>query len=191
LHSQELHLNTTVQEFAALLAAALSEKVHLELSMSPDMPPLVADAVALQQALMNLSLNACDAMPEGGILRVATSRACVGSDFVLHSGKSLTELSGAILRTGEVKSGEYALLSVEDNGTGMNQETLSHIFEPFFTTKPVGKGTGLGLPVVYGIVTQHHGWIQVESALGRGTRVSILLPIAREDPQTCGVRQVS
>ena len=119
----------------------------------------------LDQMVMNLCLNARDAMPEGGTLTLVTSRA----DF-----------DGAAMHTHpEARPGHFACLSVRDSGTGMGPDVLAHVFEPFFTTKDVGMGTGLGLASVYGIVHQHQGWIEVESAVGKGTLFRVYLPIAK------------
>ena len=120
----------------------------------------------IDQVLMNLCVNARDAMPEGGRLTVRTRRAAVEPE--------------AAARNPEARPGVFASLSVEDSGCGMDQETLRRIFEPFFTTKGVGKGTGLGLATVYGIVKQHGGWIEVMSAPGQGSRFEVFLPV--EDP---------
>ena len=112
---------------------------------------------------MNLALNARDAMPDGGQIRFET--ACVDVD------EAYCETHA------EAKPGGYARVSVSDTGAGMSEETLEHLFEPFFTTKDVGQGTGLGLPMVYGVVKQHGGWIEVESELGAGTRFKVYLPV--------------
>ena len=130
---------------------ARCDKAGIELvyALAPDLPEITADRAQINQVLVNLVVNALQAMPEGGLLTVQTRRS-----------------NGQIL------------LVVEDTGTGMSQETLDQIYVPFFTTKDIGQGTGLGLPVVHGIVTAHGGAIHVESAVGVGTRFEIRLPVA-------------
>jgi signal transduction histidine kinase len=112
---------------------------------------------------MNLVLNARDAMPEGGTLRIETAQVVV--------------VEGQLGRNPQAKAGEYARLTVADNGKGLDESTRRHLFEPFFTTKEVGKGTGLGLSVVYGIVQQHEGLIEVESEVGQGARFDVYFPV--------------
>jgi signal transduction histidine kinase len=126
--------------------------------------PLVvrADEGMLEQILMNLAVNARDAMPQGGKLALAT-----GSQ--LFSADELPEHA-------DTRPGVYAFMSVTDTGCGIPADVLPRIFEPFFTTKDVGKGTGLGLSIVYGIVKQHKGWIDVQTAPGRGTTFCVYLP---------------
>jgi signal transduction histidine kinase len=133
-------------------ARCTKEGVELICRLAPDLPVITADPAQLNQILVNLVVNALQAMPEGGTLTV---RTCACQDEVD--------------------------LIVEDTGTGMSEETLAQIFMPFYTTKDVGQGTGLGLPVVHGIVTAHGGRIQVDSAVGRGTRFEIRLPVAAQD----------
>ena len=124
---------------------------------------IFADSHQIEQVFMNFSTNARDAMPEGGVYTVKTERIFMDESFVLSHGFG--------------KKGEYALLSVSDTGCGMNEEIRRQIFDPFFTTKPVGKGTGLGLSVVFGIIKQHEGFIDVESEPGKGSIFKIYLPL--------------
>jgi len=131
--------------------------VELRMCLEPALKRVRADAGQLSQALLNLAVNARDAMPSGGRLTISTSNAAV------PTGRS-------------VPAGAYAVLTVQDTGVGIRPEDASHIFEPFFTTKQPGKGTGLGLAMVYGIVQQSGGHIAVESEPGRGTRFDIYLP---------------
>jgi CheY-like chemotaxis protein len=118
----------------------------------------------IEQILMNLAVNARDAMPNGGKLTISTTRRIVTEEEA--------ELSSS------ARAGEFVHLGVSDTGSGIAREHLARIFEPFYTTKEIGKGTGLGLATVYGVVNQHHGWIEVESTLGEGTRFDIYLPAA-------------
>jgi len=157
-------LNQLIREFAEMLERLFGETVELRLDLLPGLRPVMADARAVEQVLMNLGINANDAMSNGGALTIATEWVIADEDFRRDHPKA--------------RSGEYARLTVVDTGVGMAKDTLSRLFEPFFTTKDVGKGTGLGLPVVYGIVKEHGGWIEIESEVGRGTRVEVYLPEA-------------
>ncbi|MEK7775802.1 MAG: ATP-binding protein, partial [Planctomycetota bacterium] len=126
---------------------------------------IIADSTQMDQVLINLATNARDAMPDGGTLGISTA---------------VTEIDNAFIKThGYGACGKYALISVSDTGTGMDEKTKAQIFEPFFTTKEVGKGTGLGLAIVYGIVTQHEGYIEVISEAAKGTTFNIYLPIVK------------
>ena len=155
-------LNAVVAETATMLRRMIGEDIGLHLELSPSVPTVLADPGQLGQVLMNLVVNARDAMPGGGELWIETGTL---------------ELDGPLaLRFGTQRLGAHAMLRVRDTGQGMDQTTLSMVFEPFFTTKPVGKGTGLGLPTVYGIVKQSSGGVLVESAPGAGTTFTIVLP---------------
>ena len=161
---QRLDVNEVVSRLAKLLRRVIGEDVHLHFTYSP-LPALVeADGGMLEQALMNFAINARDAMPNGGTLTLATEII------------TTTEVQQAFHP--EARPGQFVRLTVEDTGAGIAPENLPHIFEPFFTTKEVGKGTGLGLATAYGIVNQHHGWIEVDSQVGRGTTFRIFLPCA-------------
>jgi CheY-like chemotaxis protein len=160
-----------------MLPRLLGEDVVLETEYLPELPQIEADTGMLEQIVMNLAVNARDAMPKGGRLSIGTSVAVIEQDYaVLHP---------------EARVGAFACLTVRDSGCGMDAKTLERIFEPFFTTKEVGKGTGLGLATVYGIVKQHQGWVEVSSEVGAGTTFKIYFPSmsAKEDlkPETSSV----
>jgi two-component system cell cycle sensor histidine kinase/response regulator CckA len=136
-----------------------------------ELPPIHADPGMMEQILVNLSVNARDAMPRGGTLTVSTAFAQIDDLY--------------IKRHAEATPGNFVRLTVSDTGHGMDRATISRIFEPFFTTKEIGKGTGLGLSTVYGIVKQHQGWIEVESEVGKGAQFSVFLPVAtKAEPKT-------
>jgi PAS domain S-box-containing protein len=160
--TKELDLAEIVQSMTNLLHPVLGEDIDLETRFAPGLPRIQADPGMMEQVLMNLALNARDAMPEGGRLLIALDPITVDSKrAVLHAG---------------VAPGAFLCLSVADNGRGIPEEDLPRIFEPFFTTKEVGKGTGFGLATVVGIARQHHGWIEVESKVGQGSTFRIFLP---------------
>jgi PAS domain S-box-containing protein len=160
LRIEYLPLNTLVREMQELLERSVGSAVSLAFDLTPDAWPVMADASQVQTALLNLAINARDAMPDGGTLRIASSN--------LHIASPEADLA----------AGDYAMLSIQDNGTGMPEEVQARLFEPFFTTKEVGKGTGLGLAQVYGFVRQSGGGVRVLSAVGKGTTITILLPRA-------------
>jgi signal transduction histidine kinase/ActR/RegA family two-component response regulator len=155
-----LDLNVLVTEFTRMLPRVLGEDIKLEIREGPDLGQVKADPGQLEQILMNLSVNARDAMPGGGLITIATS------NVALH-GEAVDDGPAA---------GSFVMLTVSDTGSGMSAETRSHAFEPFFTTKPQGQGTGLGLATVYGIMKQSDGHIQIESAPGRGTTFRLYFP---------------
>jgi PAS domain S-box-containing protein len=156
-------LTRAVQESEGLLSSLLSEEIKLETLHAPEGLQVSGDSSQIAQVLMNLASNARDAMPFGGMLRLATARVSLGHEEMRSWGYG--------------SPGEYALITVSDDGAGMDEETRERIFEPFFTTKGLGKGTGLGLSIVYGIVKDHGGFIRCESEPGRGTVFSIYLPL--------------
>lgn len=173
LEVEYLPLNTLVRDMQELLERSVGSSVRLSYDLAPDAWPVMADANQVQTALLNLTINARDAMPGGGTLRIATGNATVHADEA------------------DLSAGDYAALSVRDNGTGMTQDVQSRLFEPFFTTKEVGKGTGLGLAQVYGFVRQSGGGVRVHSAVGEGTCITILLPratAAAEAPEPSAVQ---
>ena len=157
-----LDLNLAVTAVSRMLQRLVGEHVRLELHLAPQPIGAHADASMIEQALMNLILNARDALPGGGAIHVATASV------------ELDELAAA--QTPAARPGHFVTLTVSDTGRGIAPEVLPHIFEPFFTTKEVGQGTGLGLATVFGIVQQHHGWITVYSEPGHGTTFRLYLP---------------
>ena len=172
LQPQLVNLNTVVNALEPILRRALGELSRLDLRLAPDVGPVRADPGQLDQVLLNLALNARDAMPEGGTVTVETMNVWVDEHAATARGVD------------PVVPGRYATLAVSDTGVGMDRETLDHIFEPFFTTKAVGEGTGLGLATVYGIVRQSGGYVSVTSQHGRGTSFQIYLPLAEADTAT-------
>jgi PAS domain S-box-containing protein len=157
-----LALNSVVAEMTHLLQRVLGETIQLKLKLAEPVPCIRADPGQMEQLILNLAINARDAMPQGGVLSISTSHV------------TLTEPGPA--SCGYLPPGSYALLRVADTGCGMTLEVQAHLFEPFFTTKDIGKGTGLGLSNVYGVVKQSGGEITVTSAPGRGSVFDIYLP---------------
>ncbi|MFL6588568.1 MAG: ATP-binding protein [Chthoniobacterales bacterium] len=155
-------LNAIMRELERMLQATFPKTISFDLELQSDLPPITADKSQLHQVLLNLCVNARDAMPDGGTLTLATS---------ITPGANLTEMFSGV--TAE----NYACVRVRDTGTGMSRQVKSHIFEPFFSTKERGKGTGLGLSVVYGVVNNHRGFVQVESEPGKGTSFIVYLPV--------------
>jgi PAS domain S-box-containing protein len=170
-------INDVIAQTTELLKRLLPEDIELKVTLAHRNPAILADTTQIDQILINLATNARDAMPRGGILSIETGVVTLDEEFSALRGYS--------------KSEEYALISVSDNGTGMDEKTKERIFEPFFTTKEVGKGTGLGLSSVYGIVKQHNGFIAVESAPNEGTTFRIFFTMAggTEETQSLGPAQ--
>lgn len=160
-----LDINRTIQETEKLLRRLLTDDIELHTSFTPDDIVVMADRSQIDQVLFNLVTNARDAMPKGGTLTIETSLAVVDDRFTAMNG----------LR----EHGRYLEIKVSDTGVGMDATTRENIFDPFFTTKEVGKGTGLGLATVYGIVKQHNGFIMVDSTLNQGTIVHVYLPVVQ------------
>ncbi len=160
---QPLDINAQVKEVIRLLARTIPKMISMETRLAEDLKSVDADAGQIQQVIMNLSVNARDAMPEGGRLLFETRNASFDRD-------SAKEHPGVLV-------GDHVHLSVTDTGIGMDEETLLRIYDPFFTTKDIGKGTGLGLAVAYGIIASHHGHISCHSEPGKGTTFDIYLPV--------------
>ncbi len=157
-----LDLNQEVEQIKNLLERTIPKMIEIELHLDKTPAIVSADPVQVEQALMNLAVNATDAMSDGGKIIIETERATLDEEFCrTHLG---------------ARPGEYVLLTISDTGHGMNKEILEHVFEPFYTTKEVGKGTGLGLAMVYGIVKTHEGYILCYSELDSGTTFKVYLP---------------
>jgi two-component system cell cycle sensor histidine kinase/response regulator CckA len=157
-----MDLNAMLHNLEGMLPRMLGEHIALQIHCSPNLPCIAADNAMVEQIVINLAVNARDAMPRGGTLLIETSAA---------------DISAALARQNpEARAGRFVCLSVRDTGCGMDRQLVQRIFEPFFTTKEMGKGTGLGLSTVYGIVKQHQGWIEVESDPGVGSVFKVHLP---------------
>jgi PAS domain S-box-containing protein len=167
INPRAVNINEIVRSIERLLSRIIGEDVELKTILSPKDVIAMVDTGQMEQVIMNLCTNARDAMPDGGILTIETETIEMDSEY--------------IKRHGYGKKGKYVLLSVSDTGAGMDEKTKERIFEPFFTTKEVGKGTGLGLAMVYGIVRQHDGYINVYSEPKRGTTFKIYLPLIKAE----------
>jgi PAS domain S-box-containing protein len=154
--------NATISQLEKMLGRLIGEDVTLLVTLDPNVPMVLADEGQLEQAVMNLVVNARDAMPHGGTMRLTTQAAMVSAE--------------SAARHGAARAGDYATIAVSDSGTGMSPDVLARIFEPFFTTKEAGRGTGLGLATVYGIVKQFGGFVDVTSTEGRGSTFTIFVP---------------
>jgi len=158
-------LNELVRGMEKLLLRIIGEDIELKVHLSDNDMTVMADPGQIEQVLMNLSTNARDAMPNGGLLSIGTNTVDLDREYIKMHGLE--------------KPGEYAVISLSDTGSGMDDETREKIFEPFFTTKELGRGTGLGLSIVYGIIKQHNGNVTVYSLPGGGTTFRIYLPLAK------------
>ncbi|HCD06186.1 MULTISPECIES: PAS domain-containing sensor histidine kinase [unclassified Methylophaga] len=162
LSPEAVNINMLIRNMEALLRSSLGQKYQLELSLSSDLWPVMIDPVQLESSLLNLTLNARDAMADGGTLTISTER------FVLLKQQKTS--------ANDLNAGEYVKIDVLDTGDGISQDLLDKVFEPFFTTKPAGKGSGLGLSMVFGFIKQSGGNIQVQSEVGQGTRFQLFIP---------------
>lgn len=170
LEIRALDLNEVVAGILKMLDRLLGEHIDLVFKPVSNLPAVKADAGMLEQVLLNLVVNARDAMPKGGKITITTQAVEIGLDRVtVHPDR---------------REGRFVCLSVADTGCGMDEATLKRVFEPFFTTKEQGKGTGLGLATVYGIVAQHHGWLEAESRIGQGATFRVFLPAVAAAPAT-------
>jgi PAS domain S-box-containing protein len=165
-----LDLNAVLQNLANMLLRLLGEDITFEADYISGLPHIQADTGMLEQVVMNLAVNSRDAMPQGGKLFISTSGATIDETYAQNHPES--------------RAGQFVCLTVRDKGCGMDRKTLDRIFEPFFSTKEVGKGTGLGLATVYGIVKQHEGWIEVTSEVGVGTTFKIYFPAVLRRPES-------
>jgi PAS domain S-box-containing protein len=166
IQRRPLALNEVVEQTVAMLRRLIGEHIALDMQLAPDLPPIFADPSNVEQVIMNLALNARDAMPDGGKLTLATTRVEIDK--------------ASRVRNPESQLGPYICLAVKDTGHGMDPATVARIFEPFFTTKDPGRGTGMGLATVYGVLKQHGGWIEVDTAPGRGTTIRTFFPLSKE-----------
>jgi two-component system cell cycle sensor histidine kinase/response regulator CckA len=172
-HPKPFDINELLNRVGPTMRGILSQNIHQELKLAPNLPALQGDPAMIEQVIINIAMNARDAMPRGGRFAVATS---------------LTEVAAQPARRNpDAVPGKYICLTVTDTGQGMDRDTVSKIFEPFFTTKE--NGLGLGLSSAYGIVRQHHGWIEVESKVGGGTTFKIYLPVSLA-AESSGKRQL-
>ncbi|MBI5375766.1 MAG: PAS domain-containing protein [Candidatus Schekmanbacteria bacterium] len=160
---KEIDINASVNDAMRLLSRSIGDNISVDIDLASDLKTVQADKVHIEQMLMNLALNARDAMPSGGKLAIRTENVTVDKNYC----RSFPDAN----------EGDYICLSVSDTGVGMDDELKKRIFEPFFTTKNPGKGTGLGLSVVYGIAKKHGGWIELQSTSGEGTVFKIFLPV--------------
>ena len=167
LEPKRIEINHLIGDVGKLLRRTLSPNIEINITMEPNVGAAIIDPFQLESALLNLCINARDAMPKGGVLSICTAYHDVSPD--------------TDARPLALPPGTYIAITISDTGTGMSSETISHVCEPFFTTKGVGKGSGLGLSMVYGFVKQSKGELIIESELGKGTTLTLLLPQAQAD----------
>ncbi len=170
LQTRVLNLNELFANLTKMLRRIIGEDISVQCGLASRLPPVQVDPGMMEQVLMNLAVNARDAMPKGGQLLINTEVAAIDETYAREHA--------------EAREGEFVCLSVRDTGCGMMPEVAARIFEPFFTTKDVGKGTGLGLATVYGIVKQHQGWIEVASQMGQGATFKVFLPASPVPAET-------
>lgn len=170
LQFRNVELGEVIRSVSGMLYQLVGERITLELQCAANVAPIFADRGMIEQVIVNLALNARDALPRGGRILLGSRAVCLSdSEAARHP---------------DARPGEFICLNVTDNGCGMDARTLGHLFEPFFTTKEVGKGTGLGLASVYGIVKQHQAWIEVKSQVGSGSTFEIFFPAStRQSPK--------
>ncbi|RYG55910.1 MAG: response regulator [Alphaproteobacteria bacterium] len=162
LDLQSLDVNASIAQMEDMLRRSIGEHIQFQLALQPGLPTVKSDRNQLENALLNLTINARDAMPAGGLIRISTSsRELDASYAAMHPG---------------VVPGPYVIVSVSDDGVGMSPEVVAKAFDPFFTTKPIGQGTGLGLSMIYGFARQTNGHASIHSVQGEGTTVNVYLP---------------
>ncbi len=166
INLQPVDPNQVVEGFTTMLQQLIGETISFDVQPGEEIRTVFADPGQLEQVLMNLCINARDAMPDGGSITIRTWNRDISAEFAANHHWA-TE-------------GEYVCIEISDTGIGMSPETVVRIFEPFFSTKPQGEGTGLGLSTVFGIINQHKGLIDVQSRPGKGSSFSICLPVTRE-----------
>src|SRR5438552_4073710 len=170
MQTKPLDVREVITNMAKMPKRLLPETITLQFEPPAELPLVQGDAGMIEQVLMNLVVNARDAMPNGGTLTVNIQLVPIDATYTqMHP---------------EATTGDFVCLRVSDTGSGMDSYTMGRIFEPFFTTKEVGKGTGLGLATVYGIVKQHGGWLEVASELGKGTVFTVFFPATTDRPET-------
>jgi PAS domain S-box-containing protein len=169
LERKTININDTVGGLLKMLRRIIGEDIDIVVQAGQDLAPVFADPGQVEQVLLNLAVNARDAMPDGGQMIISTDGMKIDEEFCRENVWA--------------RQGDYLRIAVQDTGEGMDEETLQRIFEPFFTTKEVGKGTGLGLAVAYGVVQQHEGLIHVRSRKGQGTTFEIYLPVKEADKE--------
>lgn len=169
-------LNSIVANLANMLSRIIGEDIIIDLNIEKPTRTVLVDPVQIEQILMNIAVNARDAMPKGGRLSISVTDIDVEDDSFAH--------------VRDIEPGQYVLLRVSDTGTGIEPDILEKIFEPFFTTKAKEKGTGLGLATVYGVVKQHNGFIHVDSTIGEGTIFEIYLPVTQESSEEKTIRDI-
>jgi CheY-like chemotaxis protein len=172
LRAEVLDINSLLGNLLKMLRRLIGENISLIFDGTPEDLWVEADPGMLEQVVVNLVVNARDAMPEGGSVTITTRQAILGS--------------GDEFRHPTARPGHFVCLEVSDTGCGIDPLAMKHIFEPFFTTKDASKGTGLGLATVYGIITQHDGWVDVQSNVGQGSRFRVFLPFVPHRPAAAG-----
>jgi two-component system cell cycle sensor histidine kinase/response regulator CckA len=166
VQSKVMNVNLLVRDMQEMLRRVIEENIELQAELATDLKNVKIDPVHLEQIILNLTVNSRDAMPNGGILKIETRNQ---------------EIDALTAKRNNVEPGAYIVVTVSDTGSGMSDEVKKHLFEPFYTTKPIGKGTGLGLCTIYGIVQQNRGFILVESEMNKGTKFYLYFPVTREE----------
>ncbi len=174
LSPEPIDSNKMIADMSYLLRSTLGETIHIETIPAADLWPATADAHQLENAILNVAINARDAMPDGGKLTIETANIQLDAGYCRHHA--------------EVEPGDYVMIAISDTGAGMTAEVAARVFDPFFTTKPLGKGTGLGLSQVYGFLKQSHGHVAIYSEVGAGTTVKLYLPRLAGNRSTSGRR---